>query len=54
MFYFLKKDFIDYFPGVIMILGASFEFEKTHNSEVVVRESDNEQIPAVSENYYIK
>ena len=33
--------------GAVMILAASFEFEKNHNSEVVVRPSDNEEIPPV-------
>ena len=30
-----------------MILGASFEFDKFHNSEVMERPSDNEEIPLV-------
>lgn len=33
--------------GVLMILGASFEFETNHNQEVVTRRSDNEEIPMV-------
>lgn len=32
---------------VIMILAASLEFDKNHNSEIIVRESDNEEIPQV-------
>lgn len=31
----------------IMVLGASFEFEKKHNADIVERLSDNEEIPAV-------
>lgn len=31
-----------------MILAGSMEFEKTHNSEIIERPSDNEEIPAVS------
>ena len=30
-----------------MILAASLEFEKNHNSEVIERPSDNEEIPMV-------
>lgn len=32
---------------VIMILAASLEFDKKHNSEIIERESDNEEIPQV-------
>ena len=32
---------------VIMVLAASFEFEKSHNSEIVERPSDNEEVPQV-------
>ena len=31
-----------------MILAASLEFEKGHNSEITERPSDNEEIPIVS------
>ena len=31
-----------------MVLAASFEFEKSHNSEIVERPSDNEEVPQVS------
>jgi len=31
-----------------MVLGASFEFDKRHNNEIVSRPSDNEDIPRVS------
>lgn len=33
---------------VIMILAASLEFEKKYNSEIVERQSDNEEVPHVS------
>ena len=32
---------------VLMILAASFEFEKKYNSEIVERQSDNEEVPQV-------
>ena len=32
---------------VIMILGASFEFSKRCNAEIVERQSDNEEVPSV-------
>lgn len=40
---------------VIMILAASLEFDKKHNSEIIERPSDNEAIPQVrhSINIYI-
>lgn len=39
---------------VIMILAASLEFDKTHNSEIIKRESDNFELPQVriSKNCY--
>lgn len=33
---------------VIMILAASLEFDKRHNSQIVERPSDNEEVPSVS------
>lgn len=33
---------------VIMILAASLEYDKRHNSQVIERPSDNEEVPAVS------
>lgn len=33
---------------VIMILAASWEFDKKNNSEIVERQSDNEEVPHVS------
>ena len=35
------------FLGILMILGASFEFEKGHNNEVQERPSDNIELPQV-------
>lgn len=39
-----------------MILAASLEFDKKHNSEIIERQSDNEEIPHVSHliNIYCK
>lgn len=34
-------------PRVIMILTASFEFQRGHNSEIVERETDNVEIPSL-------
>ena len=34
-----------------MILSGAFEFEKSHNSEVVNRPSDNEELPPVSDEW---
>lgn len=33
---------------IIMVLGASFEFSKRFNAEIVERLSDNEEVPTVS------
>lgn len=33
---------------VIMILAASLEFDKKHNSEIEERQTDNEEVPHVS------
>lgn len=33
---------------VIMILAASLEFDKRHNSQIIERPSDNDEVPAVS------
>lgn len=33
---------------VIVILAASLEFDKRHNSEIVERQSDNDEVPHVS------
>lgn len=38
---------------VIMILAASFEFERKHNSEVVERSTDNIEVPQVCIFYLI-
>lgn len=33
---------------VIMILGASFEFDKKYNNEIIERPSDDIEVPQVS------
>ncbi|KAK6187306.1 hypothetical protein SNE40_005367 [Patella caerulea] len=45
--YFINKTPNMILRRAVMILAASFEFDKFHNSEVVERPSDNEQIPAL-------
>lgn len=37
---------------VIMILAASLEFDKRHNSQIIERPSDNDEVPAVSKNNF--
>ncbi|XP_014232859.1 translocation protein SEC63 homolog [Trichogramma pretiosum] len=32
---------------IIMVLAASYEFEKKHNADIVERESDNDEVPAL-------
>jgi translocation protein SEC63 len=46
-FYFFHKTPNMALKRVIMILGASLEFDKRHNSQVVERQSDNEEVPAL-------
>ncbi|XP_077285756.1 translocation protein Sec63 isoform X2 [Arctopsyche grandis] len=43
--YFIHKTNLMALKRVIMILAASCEFDKRHNSEVVERMSDNEEVP---------
>ncbi|XP_041351703.1 translocation protein SEC63 homolog [Gigantopelta aegis] len=43
--YFFNKTPNMILKRAVMILGASFEFDKFHNSEVMERPSDNEEIP---------
>lgn len=47
-FYFFHKTPQMALKRVIMILAASLEFDKRHNSQVVERQSDNEEVPLVS------
>lgn len=47
-FYFFHKTPQMAMKRVIMILAASFEFDKRHNSQVLERPSDNVEVPAVS------
>ncbi|GLH14484.1 AAEL007987-PA, partial [Gryllus bimaculatus] len=44
-YYFFHKTPSMALKRVIMILGASLEFEKKHNGEIVERPSDNEEVP---------
>lgn len=44
-FYFFHKTPMMAMKRVIMILAASLEFDKRHNSQVVERQSDNEEVP---------
>lgn len=46
-FYFFHKTPNMALKRVIMILAASLEFDKRHNTQVVERESDNEEVPAL-------
>lgn len=32
----------------LMVLAASLEFDKRHNSQVIERQSDNDEVPMVS------
>lgn len=47
-YYFFHKTPSMALKRVIMILGASLEFEKKYNSEIVERPTDNEEVPHVS------
>lgn len=44
-FYFFHRTPHMALKRVIMILAASFEFDKKHNSQVVERQSDNDEVP---------
>lgn len=44
-FYFFHKTPHMALKRVIMILAASLEYDKRHNSQVVERQSDNEEVP---------
>lgn len=47
-YYFIHKTTKIALKRIIMILAASLEFDKRHNSEIVERQSDNEEVPHVS------
>lgn len=47
-FYFFHKTPQMAMKRVIMILAASLEFDKRHNSQITERPSDNDEVPAVS------
>nr|XP_014095299.1 translocation protein SEC63 homolog [Bactrocera oleae] len=46
-FYFIHKTPHMLLKRALMILAASLEFDKRHNSQVVERQSDNEEVPAL-------
>lgn len=46
-YFFHKKDCIP-LKRIIMILAASMEFDRKHNSEIIERETDQEDIPQVN------
>lgn len=47
-FYFCHKTPSMPLKRALMILAASCEFDKRHNSEIVERVTDNEEVPMVS------
>ena len=47
-FYFFHKTPHMQLKRVVMILAASLEYDKRHNTQVVERQSDNEEVPMVS------
>ncbi|CAD7004635.1 translocation protein SEC63 homolog [Ceratitis capitata] len=46
-FYFIHKTPHMLLKRALMILAASLEFDKRHNSQIVERQSDNEEVPAL-------
>ncbi|XP_073837094.1 translocation protein Sec63 [Musca autumnalis] len=46
-FYFIHKTPHMLLKRALMVLAASLEFDKRHNSQVVERQSDNEEVPAL-------
>lgn len=44
-YYFIHRTPVMELKRVIMIIAASFEFDKRHNSEIIERQSDNEEMP---------
>lgn len=46
-FYFIHKTPHMLMKRALMVLAASLEFDKRHNSQVVERQSDNEEVPAL-------
>lgn len=47
-FYFIHKTPHMQMKRALMVLAASLEFDKRHNSQVLERQSDNEEVPAVN------
>lgn len=46
-YYFFHKTPNMMLKRVIMILASSLEFDRKHNSEIVERQSDNDEVPQV-------
>lgn len=53
-FHFILKTPHMLLKRALMVLAASLEFDKRHNSQVIERQSDNEEVPAVSMKLYFK
>lgn len=51
-FYFIHKTPHMLLKRALMVLAASLEFDKRHNSQVVERQSDNDEVPAVGQAIY--
>lgn len=51
-FYFIHKTPHMLLKRALMVLAASLEFDKRHNSQVQERQSDNDEVPAVSAFYW--
>lgn len=47
-FYFIHKTPHMLLKRALMVLAASLEFDKRHNSQVIERQSDNDEVPMVS------
>jgi len=52
-FYFIHKTPHMLLKRALMVLAASLEFDKRHNSQVQERQSDNDEVPAVSAFFYL-
>lgn len=50
-YYFFHKSPQMQLKRALMVLAASLEYEKSHNSEVIERQSDNIEVPQVIFNY---
>lgn len=52
-YYFFHKTPNMTLKRVIMILAASLEFDRKQNSEIVERQSDNEEVPQVCKQFFV-